>query len=108
MADILVSLEALEYKRRPKGTNRKALQPLSKARSRSVGDDSGVRRVSFADPPRPSASARRIWISTKTDSGFVYDARLKQYGVSEKEWEQFSNEVIEAANIPGPCNMVLP
>lgn len=89
----------------PPAKNQDGLQPPGTAhseRSPSIGADS-ARRISFADPPRPGA--RKIWIPTKTDSlasGFVYDARLNKYGVSEAEWAHFNKEVIEVADVPGP------
>lgn len=117
MADILAALDALDaeqnkkpaFKSNPKSVRHDALpKPPGKGHSEqppSVGGDSGVGGISFADPPRPSDSARRIWISTKTDSlasGFLYDPRLNRYNVSEKEWEHFNTEVLQVVNIPGP------
>lgn len=70
-------------------------------RSQSQGAD--PRRISFADPPRPTA--RRLRIPTRTDSlasGFPFDARLIKYEVAEVEWDHFSNEIVKAARVPGP------
>lgn len=35
-------------------------------------------------------------------SGFAFDPKLKKFGVLEGEWAQFSEEVVEAANVPTP------
>lgn len=36
-------------------------------------------------------------------SGFPFDPKLRKYGVSEKEWAHFSDEVVESARVPGPA-----
>ncbi|KAH8650817.1 hypothetical protein BGZ60DRAFT_420927 [Tricladium varicosporioides] len=62
------------------------------------------RRISFAEPDRPSVASRRLWIPTRKDSlasGFAFDPRLQKYGVPDNEWSDFSNEIVEAAEIPG-------
>lgn len=61
------------------------------------------RRISFAEPARPAV--RRLYIPTKTASlasGFGYDPKLQKYGVLEAEWAEFSDEVVDAANVPTP------
>lgn len=35
-------------------------------------------------------------------TGFGFDPKLKKFGVLEGEWAQFSEEVVEAANVPTP------
>ncbi|KAF4621896.1 hypothetical protein G7Y89_g14447 [Cudoniella acicularis] len=62
------------------------------------------RRISFAEPDRPSVASRRLWIPTRKNnlaSGFAFDPRLQKYGVPENEWTDFSNEIVQAAEIPG-------
>lgn len=73
-------------------------------RSTSVGGDS--RRVSFAEAPRPQG--RRIRLPTRGDSlssGFTYDAKLNKWGVTEAEWEKFSDSLVDACEVPGPSWM---
>lgn len=73
----------------------------SRSRESSVGGES--RRISFAEPARPAV--RRLYIPTKTASlasGFGYDPKLQKYGVLEGEWAEFSDEVVDAANVPTP------
>lgn len=83
----------------------KALQTLAAEHppnSRESSRDDG-RRISFAEPQRPQA--RRLYIATKTASlasGFPYTKKLLKYGVMQSEWEAFSEEVVEAANVPPP------
>lgn len=74
----------------------------SSRRSPSVGAAS-ARRISFA--AAPEAGQNKLWIATVGDSlatGFEYDSRLMKYNVSEKEWTDFTTEVVDAANVPGP------
>lgn len=71
-------------------------------RSPSAGGAS-ARRISFA--AAPEAGPNKLWIATRGDSlatGFEYDSRLMKYNVTEKEWSDFTNEVVEVANVPGP------
>jgi hypothetical protein len=47
--------------------------------------------------------ARRLRIPTRTTSlasGFPYDPRLTKYSIAEKDWKTFSDQVVEAAELP--------
>ncbi|KAE8447469.1 hypothetical protein EG329_010742 [Mollisiaceae sp. DMI_Dod_QoI] len=62
-----------------------------------------TRRISFVDTPRPAPVQRRLRIPTKSASlasGFPFDPKLNKYGVGEKEWKDFSDAIIDAAELP--------
>ncbi|KAH8814354.1 hypothetical protein F5882DRAFT_390345 [Hyaloscypha sp. PMI_1271] len=62
-----------------------------------------ARRISFASTPRPPPLQRRLRIPTRTASlasGFPYDPKLVKYNISEKDWKTFSDQVVEAAELP--------
>lgn len=67
---------------------------------------SEARRPSPGPPLSPSRSHPSSWsqfsIPTTADSlssGFKYDTRLRQLGVSNEEWRQFTNEVVNEAKL---------
>ncbi|TVY18723.1 hypothetical protein LARI1_G002859 [Lachnellula arida] len=75
----------------------------SSVRSESQGPSS--RRISFAEPARPSATSKRIFLPTLKDSlasGFPFDPRLQKYGVAEGIWERFQGEIVALAEVPKP------
>ncbi|TVY67465.1 hypothetical protein LSUE1_G007396 [Lachnellula suecica] len=127
--EALAALEALE-KEQKKPTNKKQRRPASRSSRRSVQEPKTLlsapstaksdyapsvrsesqgpasRRISFAEPARPSATSKRIWIPTvkaSLASGFEFDPRLQKYGIAEQVWERFSRELIELAEVPGPA-----
>lgn len=133
MADVLAALEQLD-KQSKKPTNTKTKRLPSRSRrgstpdrntrrnthlsapnsprpdtdTRSIRSESqgpSSRRISFAEPARPSATSKRYWIPTAKDSlasGFPFDSRLQKYGIAEQVWERFNSEILELADVPGP------
>ncbi|CZS94441.1 uncharacterized protein RAG0_04435 [Rhynchosporium agropyri] len=123
-------LEKKENSKKPlKSTNKKFVNPLKSSGSQRTGrtqtrpQSSGNslvppssnrspsvtpsvisnRRISFVAPEVPHSTQRRLRIPTKTASlasGFVWDPKLTKYGVSEKEWEKFTEDILRAAALP--------
>ncbi len=66
--------------------------------------DKRISKLTQNEPDlRLSAVPHRFHILTRTSSlasGFPYDPRLIAYSVTEKDWQQFSKQVVEAAELP--------
>ncbi|KAE9381350.1 hypothetical protein N431DRAFT_392439 [Stipitochalara longipes BDJ] len=89
-------------------TNDKTYLSPDDSHLRSPSVASG-RRISFANTPRPPPLQRRLRIPTRTASlasGFPYDPKLIKYNISEKDWKTFSDQVVEAAELPRGASML--
>ncbi|KAF8866563.1 hypothetical protein BDZ45DRAFT_667824 [Acephala macrosclerotiorum] len=86
-----------------KKTEYLAVSPTAKTDGERSPSVASTRRISFVDLPRPAAIQRRLRIPTKgasLASGFPFDPKLNKYGVGEKEWKDFSDAIIDAAELP--------
>merc|ERR1712230_212650 len=87
---------------RPQSSGNSLVPPTSSGGDRSPSVVSN-RRISFVATPIPPSTQRRLRVATKTASlasGFAWDPKLTKYGVSEREWEKFSEDIINAAALP--------
>merc|ERR1712093_943670 len=87
---------------RPQSSGNSLVPPTSSGGDRSPSVVSN-RRISFVATPIPPSTQRRLRVPTKTASlasGFAWDPKLTKYGVSEREWEKFSEDIINAAALP--------
>ncbi|KAL2072503.1 hypothetical protein VTL71DRAFT_11846 [Oculimacula yallundae] len=89
---------------RPQSSGTSLVPPTSSGGDRSPSVISN-RRISFAGEPAilNHGAPRRLRVPTKTASlasGFVWEPKLTKYGVSEREWEKFTEDILRAAALP--------